>query len=285
MPLNPKEVDLEQQEDGDMIWTDADMLLTNTENYDGNKTMQPQNNTIFYTALAKQNPKKWLDYVEGEKYVIPYSLSNNYSLRDKKMIRTSMDEIEKYTCIIFKERTKQDNYIFVSDSGVGCFSYVGRLGGKQQIQLSAGRRETCMTKRIVAHELLHVVGLYHEHMRNDRDDYIKINFDNIREGSENQFLKIDGAMVSNYDVSYDYKSIMHYGKSFFAKNPTLVTIEPKNITFLDVIGHNVYPSPNDYAQVCLMYECKKCDKSSGSSIKFSFLLLTISINMMFLGIK
>ncbi|KAJ1357169.1 hypothetical protein KIN20_015243 [Parelaphostrongylus tenuis] len=34
--------------------------------------------------------------------------------------------------------------------------------------------------KIVQHELLHIVGLYHEHARYDRDKYIKIHSGNIK---------------------------------------------------------------------------------------------------------
>ena len=30
------------------------------------------------------------------------------------------------------------------------------------------------------HEMLHILGAFHEHTRGDRDDYIKINWNNIR---------------------------------------------------------------------------------------------------------
>lgn len=42
--------------------------------------------------------------------------------------------------------------------------------------------ERCDNKAIVEHELLHALGFYHEQSRADRDDYVKIWWDQIEEG-------------------------------------------------------------------------------------------------------
>ncbi|KAL1467231.1 hypothetical protein MTO96_026227, partial [Rhipicephalus appendiculatus] len=51
-----------------------------------------------------------------------------------------------------------------------CYSYLGRNGGEQTLSLGDG----CLYNGTVAHELLHVVGFYHEHTRPDRDDYVDV---------------------------------------------------------------------------------------------------------------
>lgn len=64
-----------------------------------------------------------------------------------------------------------------------CWSYVGDDGVGQDVSIGAG----CDTKAIVEHELLHALGFYHEQSRSDRDDYVKIWWDQIEEGEADLF--------------------------------------------------------------------------------------------------
>ena len=65
-----------------------------------------------------------------------------------------------------------------------CWSYVG--DDKVGQNVSIGSR--CDTKSIVQHELLHALGFYHEQSRSDRDDYVKIWWDQIQEGGSQPVL-------------------------------------------------------------------------------------------------
>jgi hypothetical protein len=56
---------------------------------------------------------------------------------------------------------------------------VGRVRGHNLLMLEDNRVGTCLVFATVLHELLHKVGLWHEQMRYDRDDYITVKYDNI----------------------------------------------------------------------------------------------------------
>lgn len=60
-----------------------------------------------------------------------------------------------------------------------CWSYVGDLQSGQMVSIG----ERCDYKAIVQHEVLHVLGFYHEQSRMDRDNYIQIWWDEITEGT------------------------------------------------------------------------------------------------------
>lgn len=66
--------------------------------------------------------------------------------------------------------------------------------------LSIGAR--CDTKAIVEHELLHALGFYHEQSRSDRDDYVKIWWDQIEDGELQRVYSISEHCLKETTHSY-----------------------------------------------------------------------------------
>ena len=60
---------------------------------------------------------------------------------------------------------------------------------------------------MVTHEIGHALGMYHEHSRSDRDNYVQVIYDNIQTGKEDNFNSFP---TNNYGVPYDFYSMMHY---------------------------------------------------------------------------
>lgn len=61
-------------------------------------------------------------------------------------------------------------------------------------------------------------------------------------------------------VEYDYMSIMHYGKDYFAKLDSerqhyLVTIKTKDPKYQEKIGQRRYLTPGDILMVNTIYGC------------------------------
>uniref|UniRef100_A0A914V418 Metalloendopeptidase n=1 Tax=Plectus sambesii TaxID=2011161 RepID=A0A914V418_9BILA len=151
---------------------------------------------------------------------IPYAISPKYDLFERALLARAINQYHAKTCIRFLPKTEADrDYLFIGKVD-GCFSDVGRTGGLQILSLDDG----CMEYPTIIHEMMHVVGFYHEHERWDREDHIKIVWDNIDKDAYDQFGRVDLTKTSYYGQDYDYKSILHYDSLAFSKNgyPTLV---------------------------------------------------------------
>ena len=82
--------------------------------------------------------------------------------------------------------------------------------------------------RTIVHEFIHALGVYHMHQRSDRDKYVKINWENIKESDKFNFDKLDDALF--FDVPYDAKSMMHYPTIGHTSKNGKATIESLVIT-------------------------------------------------------
>ncbi|KAI1714513.1 astacin (Peptidase family m12A) domain-containing protein [Ditylenchus destructor] len=175
---------------------------------------------------------------------IPYVLSTQYSERERAILARAFQEYHTRTCIRFTPRTAYDRDFLYIGKIDGCYSDVGRAGGKQELSLDDG----CLHLDTIIHELMHSVGFYHEHERWDRDNFISILWPNIDREAYDQFGRVDLTESSYYGQQYDYNS------SNFSKNgrETLVAKQPGMTA---VIGSALDFSQTDLSKIQRMYQC------------------------------
>lgn len=152
---------------------------------------------------------------------VPFVISSAFDQTQRNNILTYMREIEAVAKVQFVPRNREADYInIVKIAGNVGYSYLGRQGGAQNVSLpSTGRR-------LVTHELFHALGVRHEHTRADRDSYIVVHWDNIKNDFRYAFEK--NSNYSGINGRYDYGSIMHYYSTAFAIDVSKPTLSVKS---------------------------------------------------------
>lgn len=188
-----------------------------------------------------------------ENRIVPYTIHSSFSANAEQFIQNAIKHWEDQTAIHFVPRTTETDYIsFIPDAG--CASYVGKIGGAQNIWLAEG----CGFGATV-HEIGHAMGYWHEQSRCNRDAYVQVNYSQIQSGLAYNFDKncADGTMIG----AYDYDSIMHYPKWGFAIDAnacfngdlTKCTIVPLNGVDPNRIGQTNGLSPKDINGMTVRY--------------------------------
>uniref|UniRef100_A0A914XHD7 Metalloendopeptidase n=1 Tax=Plectus sambesii TaxID=2011161 RepID=A0A914XHD7_9BILA len=199
-------------------------------------------------GLQREATIRELTWPDG---VVPYTIE----ISDQNavgLIEDAFREIMDKSCLKFREKESDDQFYLKYTYGEGCASSVGRSGmpGGQEVYLGEG----CFNPGTIRHETLHSLGFYHEQSRTDRDDYIKILWDNVEPGLEDQFLKSNKREVTDLGSPYDYGSIMHYPWNAFASDDTQPTITKMDGSTKG-FGQRVGFSPIDLYELNKLYNC------------------------------
>lgn len=169
--------------------------------------------------------------------VVPYAIVSEHFTEDelrsiKDNIKYLNDELNPYITFVEKMSGALDFISIQAEPGKGCWSYVGKIGGLQEINIDCARS----SRSVLAHEVMHALGFWHEQNRPDRDDYIKINYENMVDGASGQFTK--RTQQDSFGYAYDYGSVMHYGSKAFSKNgkDVLESTNPVGMTLGNKVG-------------------------------------------------
>jgi hypothetical protein len=188
---------------------------------------------------------------------IPFTIDP--ALPNQARVTDAIAHWESNTSFRFIARTTETDFVTFRP-GSGCSSSVGRQGGQQFVNLAAG----CTTGNAI-HEIGHVIGLWHEQSREDRDAFVRINWDKIIPGREHNFNQhiTDGDDVG----AYDYGSIMHYPRDAFSVDGsdtiTPIAAVPPGTT----IGQRTALSPGDIAAANSMCAPKPLKEGPKDPIK------------------
>ena len=178
--------------------------------------------------------------------IVPFEFHPNVTAANRQAMLAAMAEWTAVANVTFRPRTSEAAHVFIQNSTANN-SAVGQQGGRQVIYIvSWGSRF------VMAHELAHALGFWHEQSRPDRDAYIIINWSRIQPGQEHNFNRHGDAGAYG---PYDFDSVMHYGQFAFSRDgqPTITVRAPWGATWQSRIGQRGHLSTMDRMIMSFIY--------------------------------
>ncbi|CAI5441388.1 unnamed protein product [Caenorhabditis angaria] len=204
-------------------------------------------------GVIKPGTNKW-------KLPMPYKFDQHFPKRSRLRVLEAMRFWSEKTCITFEENSNVYPHVNIFE-GPGCWSFVGRQPTLRQQSLSL---ENSCTDHIfvIAHEIAHTLGFYHEHSRSDRDNYIDIDYANVNPNLTFAFNKELQNQIPNENYPYEYGSVMHYSVDQFATNTNRPVIYAKNRNFARSMGNRMRATFHDITRMNNLYNChERCQNT------------------------
>ncbi|CAM4852855.1 unnamed protein product [Rotaria socialis] len=232
----------------------SDQCVCNIETnlFEGDMLFPSSKNPFNRGVAQRGSSVPWTDGI------VPYEFAPGYTPTQVEFIIAAMHQLERLIainnvqCIMFRPRISSDPYYIRVTNGNGCSSYIGQNTGVTMNRTVTLNYPGCFVQAIIMHELLHTLGFFHEQSRPDRDEYIRVNYENVILGMERNFEKYDNSIADTLNTPYDYGSVMHYPNNGFSSNglPTIEPLQP-NVT----IGQRANLSAIDIQEVRILYNC------------------------------
>lgn len=167
------------------------------------KSSKSANKNHFCLADVDEEFQNVGGYTKWPQGIVKYYI--NETIKDSVKVFEAFEEFHRKTCIRFKPKEEMDmDYVsleFVPDQ-FGAYANLCRRGGYQVARFGS----LSLTKATIIHELGHSLCLGHEHQRADRDLYINIKKDCIKNDTKSYQVQ----SWREHQGFYDYASQMHY---------------------------------------------------------------------------
>ncbi|MDI1290676.1 MAG: M12 family metallopeptidase [bacterium] len=156
--------------------------------------------------------------------VIPFEFDANVSQANRDLFQNAMNEVRDYCGVTFRSRNQFDGAWLHVQLSTANNAPIGFFLGQHTVNII-----NFNVHYIMVHELFHIIGIYHEQSRTDRDNFVTINTGNISQSAcggpcnFNFQIETDAAIHG----AYNFDSFMHYGRTAFSISAAdTITVQP-----------------------------------------------------------
>ncbi|XP_052832591.1 uncharacterized protein LOC128250767 isoform X3 [Octopus bimaculoides] len=186
---------------------------------------------------------------------ILYQFSPEMTKKEKAAVQYASNQYMYLSCIRFVNmntsdgkaimaKMKHQGSVLFKGGSKNCFAQIGFFNSQRSARCCSA--ETCL------HELGHILGLAHEHKRKDRDNYIRVMFENIQGEFRNRMLS-----ENTHDKSdFDFQSVMLYGPMAFSQEKKNIyqVLDPDQLYLID---YHKTLSHYDAQDINNLYNCRR----------------------------
>ncbi|CAL1154566.1 unnamed protein product [Cladocopium goreaui] len=174
-----------------------------------------------------------------------------------------MRRLSQMTCVKFTEVSLSFGLtwkIVLTERYSGpCFASVIGYPGVSFNDSEVNLKTCAQNAGVIMHELGHALGMSHEQARQDRDEYIRINWMHVPQDYLEQYHSSPTSYIGSREmgfVPYDYRSVMHYSAD--AAMQSLPIVNGQGVHDGSMGQRNDF-SPSDVLQLRDMYQCDALD--------------------------
>uniref|UniRef100_A0A0N4VW39 Zinc metalloproteinase n=1 Tax=Haemonchus placei TaxID=6290 RepID=A0A0N4VW39_HAEPC len=198
---------------------------------------------------------------------VPYEFDEDLPDVAVASLLEAMEFWQSNTCVTFRPRTNETQYVLFTGALDMCSSTVGRdlRQGQQPVYIGTG----CYAFGVTTHEVGHVLGLFHHQQRYDRNEYVAFVQANVPESDWGDFetciadIQISSTFLDTYGLPYDVGSVMHYAPTEFARNAAFPSLLALNEELQGTMGNMEGPSFLDVEIINRHYQCSAiCNRSN-----------------------
>nr|AIW62507.1 astacin-like protein [Scytodes thoracica] len=209
------------------VRVDNPLAESDPDIYQGDMILDEEQKNYFrqLTKFEAFPERKWPEVllrggIRTGRYRVRYIIDESYSGEDRSIIRNAINDWNNRVgkCVEWQnipgKISNKTTYVEIK-SVKGRSSRIGKMEGSGAQVLSLVTN--CLSRASILHEMMHAVGFIHEQNRYDRNDSIRVLWDNIPSGFKGEFEVPPNGQYDDYGP-FDFYSVMMYAIYAFGKD-------------------------------------------------------------------